>query len=250
MKIADVLEGLLASPVSYAEKMEDIILYRFLHGIQEGFYIDVGCSHPDLSSVTKLFYLLGWRGINIDARKEMIDLYSGRRARDINLCIGISDRNGTLDFYEDQESSTVDVADARRRGLCKTGELKVATLTNVLDKLALPQDIHFLKIDVEKHEKAVLSGINFSKYRPWVLAIEATLPKTMVPCFEEWEYILTDNGYACLKSDGLNRYYGRLDKRDELTRRYLDAPVSGVLSAMQHMAVGMLKDTLDKSSAQ
>lgn len=247
MKISEVLEDLLASPVSYAEKMEDIILARFLYGIKDGFYIDIGCSHPDLSSVTKLFYLQGWSGINIDARQEMVNLYAGRRARDTNICIGISDKGGTLDFYEDQESSTFDAQDARRRGLRKSGELKVATLTQILEKLTLPQEIHFLKIDVEKHEKAVLAGINFSKYHPWLIAIESTLPKTMTPCFDEWEYILTDNGYVCLKSDGLNRYYGLLDKRDELVGRYLDAPATGILSAMQHMALGILRDTINKS---
>ncbi len=63
--------GLTTTAVTFAEHMEDIILQKFLHGVERGFYIDVGCAHPDKVSVTSLFYRLGWRGVNIDARREM-----------------------------------------------------------------------------------------------------------------------------------------------------------------------------------
>ena len=51
---------------SYSEYYEDIILYLLLFDIKKGFYIDVGAFDPIKVSVTKLFYLKGWNGINIE----------------------------------------------------------------------------------------------------------------------------------------------------------------------------------------
>lgn len=42
------------------------MLNRALHSIVHDFYVDVGANEPDAESVTKLFYLQGWHGINIE----------------------------------------------------------------------------------------------------------------------------------------------------------------------------------------
>lgn len=41
---------------SDAQCGEDIILYKFLNDVKEGFYIDIGCSSHIIELVTKLFY--------------------------------------------------------------------------------------------------------------------------------------------------------------------------------------------------
>ena len=50
--------------ISYAQNYEDVMLWRALQHIENGFYIDVGAAWPDVDSVTKAFYDKGWRGIN------------------------------------------------------------------------------------------------------------------------------------------------------------------------------------------
>ena len=35
-------------------------------GKRSGFYVDVGAGHPTEDSVTRHFYDLGWRGINVE----------------------------------------------------------------------------------------------------------------------------------------------------------------------------------------
>ena len=40
-------------------------------------------------------------------------------------------------------------------------------------------EIHFMKIDVEGAEKAALLGCDFKRFRPWILAIELTIPCTV-----------------------------------------------------------------------
>lgn len=52
--------------ISYSQNFEDIILWRALKNIENGFYIDVGANDPVVHSVTKLFYENGWRGINCE----------------------------------------------------------------------------------------------------------------------------------------------------------------------------------------
>ena len=47
-------------------------------------------------------------------------------------------------------------------------KVAVLTLNQILEKHALGP-IHFLKIDVEGAEKAVLQGLDLSRWRPWIL---------------------------------------------------------------------------------
>ena len=60
--------------------------------------------------------------------------------------------------------------------------------------------MHFLKIDVEGHERAVISGADWQRHRPMVVVIEATKP-------EEWDHLLLENGYDRVLDDGINYVY-------------------------------------------
>ena len=53
-----------------------------------------------------------------------------------------------------------------------------------------------------------MEGIkDWQKFRPWIFAIESTLPNTMTPSHEEWEGILTANDYFFVTMFGVNRFY-------------------------------------------
>ena len=69
-----------------------------------GFYIDVGANDPTLESVTKAFYERGWSGINIEPSPKYYARLCAERARDINLPMAVSDREGELIFYDASES--------------------------------------------------------------------------------------------------------------------------------------------------
>ena len=51
--------------VSYAQNFEDVMLWRALRDIPNGFYVDVGAWSPEVDSVTLAFYERGWSGINM-----------------------------------------------------------------------------------------------------------------------------------------------------------------------------------------
>ena len=199
--------------ISYAQNFEDVILWRALKHIEQGFYIDVGAQDPEVDSVTKAFYDRGWRGINIEPIPQWFERLQKERPRDINLQLAAGREPGEVIFFEipDTGLSTAEKNIAERHKTehgYPSREVKVAveTLTNLCERYHLAP-IHFLKIDVEGMEKAVLEGLDLEKIRPWIILVESTLPNTQEECHADWEPILLKAGYQYSYFDGLNRFY-------------------------------------------
>lgn len=246
--IADFLVKLSKGEISYAQCMEDHILSRYLWPVENGFYVDVGCNNPDELSVTKYFYAKGWSGINIDPLPDEIAKYTQRRPRDTSYCRAVSDHTGRMDLFGLNASATLNAEEAQRQGISKSGVVKVDTLSNILDAATLPADIHFLKIDVENHEREVLAGLDFQRHRPWMMVIEAMLPGTVTPNHDIWERILLENGYVFLAAHEINRYYCAEEKREELVNNHLAAPVRVVLTEAQFITAQLGASLLMKSA--
>lgn len=199
--------------ISYAQNFEDVMLWRALKHIETGFYIDVGANDPEADSVTKAFYDLGWRGLNIEPIPHWFQKLKESRLRDINLQLAVGSEPGEITLFEipDTGLSTAERAIAGRHEMERgynSQELKVPmdTLANLCDKYHTAP-IHFLKIDVEGMEKAVLEGIDFDKVRPWIILLESMLPSSQEECYSEWEYIVLSAGYKYAYCDGINRFY-------------------------------------------
>ena len=86
--------------ISYAQNLEDVVLYRALKHVERGFYIDVGAWHPTIDSVTRAFYDRGWRGINVEPNPEYFQLLREERPKDINLNAAVGTYKGKVVFYE------------------------------------------------------------------------------------------------------------------------------------------------------
>ncbi len=199
--------------VSYAQNCEDVMLWRALKHIDRGFYVDVGANDPVDDSVTKAFYDHGWCGINIEPVTGWYEKLCSQRPRDITLQIAAGDHNGELDLFEvvDTGLSTTNESYAKKHAEQYGYHLRqlvvsVQTLSHILSKHELV-DIHFLKIDVEGGEKSVLRGLDLTNIRPWIIVIEATKPMSPVLDFEEWESLITNQNYAFVYFDGINRFY-------------------------------------------
>ena len=86
--------------ISYAQNREDMIIEAFFEDVKRGFYVDIGANHPTYHSVTKIFYDKGWRGINVEPNSRLINLLEQQRPRDVNLQLGIADKEGRLTIRE------------------------------------------------------------------------------------------------------------------------------------------------------
>lgn len=196
--------------ISYAQNFEDVMLWRALKHINNGFYVDVGANRPIMDSVSKAFYDRGWRGIHIEPVPEFAELLRQNRPDERVLEVALGAYEGVIDFNVVGGLSTAVAAHAEdyvKRGISvNTIQVPVLTLKSALASMD-HKEVHWLKIDVEGFEKQVLEGWDSRILRPWVMVIEATIPCSPKTNFLEWEPILTDADYQFVYFDGLNRFY-------------------------------------------
>ena len=195
--------------VTHAQYAEDLTLKALLSDIKKGFYIDIGANDPDEDSVTKLFYLSGWSGINVEPIEKQCKILKQKRPRDINLCVGIGDKKGQMLF---KESSNISGHSTFSRDYLseKSDDIEyieynveVITLRQLFEKHAGSNHVNFIKIDVEGLEYEVVKGNDWKKYRPDVICIEANHKEKD----KDWGAILESADYKLFVFDGLNAYY-------------------------------------------
>jgi FkbM family methyltransferase len=198
--------------VSYAQNYEDVVLARVLADVPTGFYVDAGAQDPRMDSVTRAFYERGWHGINLEPVPHWHARLVADRPRDANLAVAAGAAPGEIRFFEvgDSGLSTGNAAFAARHRAAghRVDERRVPVQR--LDAICTEQGvgaIHFLKVDVEGAEAEVLAGMDFARWRPWVVLVEATEPNSRTRNHADWEPLLLGHGYAFAYDDGVNRFY-------------------------------------------
>ena len=197
------------SRISWSQEAEDLILDKYLKGRKFGFYVDVGAHHPARFSNTKLFYIRGWRGLNIDAMPGSMEAFEKDRPRCINLQVGVAATAGELTYYRyDEPALNGFVRNAPEIGsvgkrrvyqLIGSEKVSVLPLADILDQhLPEGKKIDFLTVDVEGLDLVVLQSNNWYKYRPEYVVVE-------LDCFE-LETAIVDECYIFLRSQGYNMY--------------------------------------------
>jgi FkbM family methyltransferase len=164
----------------FSERGEDAVLTYYCTETS-GFYVDIGAFDPDEISITKTFYLRGWRGLNIDINPNSIKRFRRKRKRDINLNIGITETGGEFNYYTFAEHPSCNTCDEKQALLMsgKHGEkfeimkIKCQPINDVLAAhLPAGQHIDFINLDVEGMELQILRSFDFSKYAPDYFLIE------------------------------------------------------------------------------
>lgn len=203
----------MSTIVSYAQNREDILLEAFFPEVKEGFYVDVGANHPVNDSVTKRFYDKGWRGINIEPNKKLWQLLRNDRPRDINLQLGVSNKNGEFLFREYKNHGLSTFSSDMKASYEKSKQPEAGTqefleykvpvtmLREIFDDHVKGRPIHFLKIDIEGYEYEALEANDWKKYRPMMICIESN------HIVRDWRPLLKKHGYEKVFFDGLNDYY-------------------------------------------
>lgn len=240
--------------VSYAQNGEDVMLFRALRGLPRGFYIDVGAGDPEADSVTCAFYQRGWYGINLEPAPGTFERLAAARPRDINLKLAAGDRNGTIGFFVVDGGNGLSTTEARHvEMLRKSGwdvdetEVPVRTLASIVAEHGRG-DVHFLKVDTEGGERAVLAGADLRRFRPWIILIEATEPNTQITTHHTWEDLLIDADYHFVWYDGLNRFYLAAEKRSELEGAFRVQP--NVFDGFVRRADALTEERLAETAAE
>ena len=204
--------------ISYSANFEDVILHRIFGSQCDGFFVDVGAADPRMENDCKALYDQGWSGINVEPNPALHQALIEQRPRDRSLGIALGETDGQERYYEVQGTglSTLDPDEAAR---CQAEGwtliehvMEIRTLRSVLEQAA-PERFDLLKVDVEGWEERVLRGNDWSRYRPSIILVEATLPERPIRRETGVSAFLASHGYHQTYFDGLNDFFVRDDFR-------------------------------------
>jgi hypothetical protein len=179
-----LLQELRAMRVSYSQFGEDLVILNHFSDLDNstGRFIDVGAYHPFKYSNTMLLSKLGWRGINIDCDQAKMRQFDSLRPGDENVCAAVADASRDMIWIEYPSGLTNRLADSGEKDLLSfCGEtpsritpVKAMTLSDIIEHSAFRgRHFHYLNIDCEGQDLSVLKGLNFSRYQPDLITVEA-----------------------------------------------------------------------------
>lgn len=222
--------------VSYAQNGEDVVLHRALRTVECGRYIDVGANDPSIDSVSMAFYRRGWRGITVEPVSQYAERQRTERPEDIMVEAVVTQTTGEIARLLEVPGtglSSLDesIGQEHRHSGYPVREVDVPTkrLDDILDAAGWQDgdDIHFLSVDVEGTEAAVLASLDLRRWRPWIILAEATRPNSSEPTHQSFEPLLLAAGYRFSLFDGLSRFYIAQERWDEL-HEHLSTPANAL----------------------
>ena len=165
---------------TFSQSGEDLLIEQLLGRQRNGFYVDIGASHPFRISNTYLLYRRGWSGISVEPIPSLGRLHLRWRPRDTLVPVAIGPEAGELKFFEMLPSvlSTLDPATAERytaegkAQILKTYSIRVITPMQFFREYVADRTIDFLSMDIEGLDLRTLRAIDLSVTRPRLLCIE------------------------------------------------------------------------------
>lgn len=167
---------------SYSQFGEDIIIRVLFDNLKipNPSYIDIGAYHPYIFSNTAHFYEKGSSGINIEPNPKLLDEFIKERKRDINLNLGIAEKNGELNYYimSDSTLNTFSEYEAKRlvdeegQNIEKILTIPVINLNYLLENYLSNIWPDFLSLDAEGLEDLIVCNLGKYNNKPKVICIE------------------------------------------------------------------------------
>lgn len=204
--------------LSYSFTGEDRIIESLLKPLvtYNGFYVDVGCNDPRFISNTFLLYRRGWKGICIDANEKLIKKYKKIRPRDKAVCALVSDEKKEMEFVELTNNTLSSTNSKHLKQWMLEGQNIISkktifpkTLTSILDDHKAPYNIDLLSVDVEENDLNVLQSLDFAKYHPRLIIVEAETFDPRNPSHHPIYNLLTQKNYKFNGSILTNLYFSK-----------------------------------------
>ena len=171
--------------LSYSQTGEDRIinLIRKQLRLKQFFYVDIGACHGVSLSNTYLFYLMGFRGLLVEANPLLLERIRKTRREDILCNVGIvpeyENNKRQMEFYvlSSNAMSTFHKKGAdylvENQGYSIKDVIKVDVLTiNDFLRKYVKEKINMLSIDIEGLDLPVLEKYDYNQYRPDIICVE------------------------------------------------------------------------------
>lgn len=185
--------------------------------IRKPSYLELGVYKPKHGSNTYSLYKNGGTGVLVEADSTLIEEIRSARPKDIVLNIGVGfDDMTEADFYIFNEPSlnTFNKEEAEYRvkfssfKLVKTEKVKLKNINTILKEnfKTLP---HFLSIDIEGLDLAVLKSLDLKRYPiPVICAETCTYSETHIkPKDKSIESFMINNGYFVYADTYINTIF-------------------------------------------
>ena len=170
-------------------------------------YLDIGAADPVLGSNTYALYQQGARGVLVEPTPDKADLLRRKRPRDTVVQAGAAfsgARSAELTlfgrgnaglfntFKPEQVHKVAAASNAWREQLRPIGKIEVPLvgITDIITKYLDAQAPDFLSIDVEGYDYDVLSLLDFARYQPTLICVEASSG--------DLHGLLSGHGYRCI----------------------------------------------------
>lgn len=156
-----------------------------------GFFIEAGANNGFNQSNTYYFeQFKGWKGILVEGIPELYQqcLLERPKAKVFNCALVSSDFSesyvtmkysnlmslveGSLKSKQAEENHVIEGSKIQKGFIPYEIKVPARTLTSILDECEV-NEIDFFSLDVEGYELSVLKGLDFNKYRPKYMLIEA-----------------------------------------------------------------------------
>lgn len=168
-----------------AQHGEELFLWELCGFGAQGYFVEIGAYNGISLSNSYFFEQIGWKGLLVEAHPKLVIECEERRPLStvVHAALGEVD-GGEVNFHKVRGNEGIDTlsfvnSDAqhidrirREGGTIEEIGVPARTLTSVLDDQEC-NEIDWISIDVEGLELAVLRGMDFEKYRPKAILIEA-----------------------------------------------------------------------------
>lgn len=168
-------------------------------------YIDIGSNYPHASNNTYAYYVKGCRGVLIEPNEKLCEISRTVRPEDVIINAGVKfdeQDEATYFTFEDTGINTFDEARAnemQQKGheLLAKKTIKLVALNDIFEKHFSGEKVDYMSLDAESVDFAILQSIDFNKYRPKVICVEATkasfkygTPNEVINFMEAKDYML------------------------------------------------------------
>ena len=203
-----------------AQSGEDKYIIKLFDEDFKGKFLDIGCYHPTRHNNTYELYKKGWSGINIDLNPLTIELFDFMRAKDVNINIGISDKDAEKELYFIDELDTQNTIDKNQLEFLKkhhninqdqiiVKKIQTKNLETILNEYQF-YNIDFMNLDIEGHELQVLKTLDFKKIKIKYLCIEMIEHnEESILNVKNMKDLLKENNFKLIKNFGFNHIYHR-----------------------------------------